>query len=156
MAFLTLDSRIQRLAFVQEWSDALVLRLLSMGEQRGLTGDELVCLAQKAADDLNLSRLREGDQALALAAAQSFGFASVAEMDQFVEANPTLMAEWLAEPAISECSGTVVAVALTQVVFATKDGKRFAFEKAQIQDIRVGDLVAVGKFGRVSRAEWAF
>lgn len=152
MEFLALDSRIQRLAFVQEWSDALLLRLLSAGEQRGLAVDELVGLAQKAAEDLNLSRLREGDHALALAAAHSFGFASVAEMEQFVEKHPLLMDEWLAEPALSECTGTVVAVALTQAVFSTADGKRFAFEKAQIQDIRVGDQVVVGKFGSVKRA----
>ncbi len=138
------DVRIRRLAFVNEWSDGLVAHA-----REHLQGnpDEVLGAMQRAADDLNLSVLRGGDETLAQRAAATLGFASVDDLRHFQRENPPLSAALKAEPALEGGFGRVVGLSSTEVVFATEHGPMF-FERAWLKaDVGVGDAIRVGKFG---------
>lgn len=139
-----LESRIRRLAFVNEWSDALVAHAR---EHLQGTPDEVLVAMQRAADDLNLSVLRGGDETLAQRAAATLGFASADDLRHFQRENPPLSAALKAEPALEGSFGRVVGLSSTEVVFATEHGPMF-FERAWLDaDVGVGDDIRVGKFG---------
>jgi hypothetical protein len=139
------DVRIHRLAFVNEWSDGLVAYAL---EHLQGTPDEVLGSMQRAVDDLNLSALRGGDDALAQRAAQAIGFASHDDLLSFQRENPMLSSALKAEPAGSGSAGLVVGVSTTEVVLANESGTHF-FERAWLKSaVSVGDAVVVGKFGQ--------
>lgn len=138
------DVRIRRLAFVNEWSDGLVAHAR---EHLQGTPDEVLGAMQRAADDLNLSVLRGGDETLALRAAETLGFASYDDLRHFRRDNPSLSVALKAEPALEGGSGLVVGLSSTEVVFATEHGPMF-FERAWLKaDVGLGDAIRVGKFG---------
>ena len=138
------DVRIRRLAFVNEWSDGLVAHAR---EHLQGTPDEVLGAMQRAADDLNLSVLRGGDETLALRAAETLGFASYDDLRHFRRDNPSLSVALKAEPALEGGSGLVVGLSSTEVVFATEHGPMF-FERAWLKaNVGLGDAIRVGKFG---------
>lgn len=103
---------------------------------------------QRAADDLNLSVLRGGDETLAQRAAATLGFASADDLRHFQRENPPLSAALKAEPAMECDFGRVVGVSSTEVVFATEYGPMF-FERAWLKsDVGVGDSILIGEFGK--------
>jgi len=140
----SLDPRIRRLAFVNEWSDGLVAHAR---EHLQGTSDEVLAVMRRAAEDLVLSVLRGGDETLAQSAATALGFASADDLRRFQRENPVLSAALKAEPALKGGSGLVVGVSLTEVVFATEHGL-LSFERAWLKsDVGVGDGIRVGSFG---------
>jgi hypothetical protein len=109
--------------------------------------DEVVGAMQRAADDINLSVLRGGDETLAQRAAETLGFSSYEELRQFQREKPLLSAALQAEPALEGGTGVAVGVSSTEVVFATEHGLLF-FERAWLNaGVAVGDAVRVSKFG---------
>lgn len=146
------DWRIRRLAYVQEWSDAVIdcaLRHLK-------DSPDALGVMQKAADDINLCALRGHDEALLESGAKALGFSSADEFTHFKRENPFLSACLKAEPAQEGSSGFVVGVSSTEVVFAADNGAVMAFERAWLStDIAVGDVVKVDRFRVAERTALA-
>lgn len=146
------DWRIRRLAYVQEWSDAVIdcaLRHLK-------DSPDALGVMQKAADDINLCALRGHDEALLESGAKALGFSSADEFTHFKRENPFLSACLKAEPALEGSSGFVVGVSSTEVVFAADNGAVMAFERAWLStDIAVGDVVKVDRFRVAERTALA-
>lgn len=136
------DWKIRRLAYVQEWSDAVIDVAL-----RHLQGTpDVLGSMQKAADDLMLSVLRGNDETLMERGAKALGFASADEFTQFKRENPFLSTCLKAEPAVEGAGGLVVGVSSTEVVFAADSGGVMAFERAWLSsDVGVGDAVKVDR-----------
>lgn len=83
MADVSTDFRIKRLAYVQEWNDDLLRRALERLDP-GCSADDALGILQKAADCLNLSVLRNGDDATKLQGVQVFGFTTTKDFDDYV------------------------------------------------------------------------
>ena len=151
----SIDPRLQRLAFVQGWSDDVITHFLTSCEMRGITEHNIFLTAQKAAEDLNISVLREGtDPTLMESAALTLGFESASAMKEFSQQHPILSVQLGAAPALPPCTGSVVAMSMTEVVIKTEDGQRFAFERARLhgQVIAEHDVVTVdGVFSPVTK-----
>lgn len=75
---------IDRLIYVQEWHPVLVERIESQCVSLGLEGEDKLAYFQTAADNQNLSVIRDGDMKLDAAFAAAFGFISKSEMDLFM------------------------------------------------------------------------
>ncbi|WP_321820885.1 MULTISPECIES: hypothetical protein [unclassified Burkholderia] len=148
-----IDPKLRRLAYVQEWSDELIRHMLASCKTRGVDGSGVLEVAQKAADNLNLNVLREGDPALALAAAEALGFESAAALDDFNRKYPALSSRMGAQPILAACQGQVVALSLTEIVFEAEEGTKYAVEKAKFPEgsVSVGDQVAVERYGSVRK-----
>lgn len=73
---LTSDEQINRLCDVQQWTPALMLRLVrGFIEKQGLS-EKLLDYAQQVANNENLIGIREGDASLEQRVARAFGYAS--------------------------------------------------------------------------------
>jgi len=148
-----IDHRLLRLAVVHEWSDAFITHFLTSCEMRGITGDNILATAEKATEDLNIGVLRQGtDPALMESGALGLGFDSASAMKEFQQRHPFLSEEWGATYVHDGCTGTVVALSMTEVVITTERGHHIAFERARLNDQCVGvlDIVTVrSTFGPV-------
>lgn len=145
----TANKQLVRLAFVNEWSDALVSRLVDKAVEQGQSEEEILKRAMLAAENLTLSVLREGDCDLDERAANAFGFSSKSELDAFNIRNPMLSVELHAHAGWQACSGIVEAISSTEVVFQSEDGRRYFVDATKAQGAEVGCLIEVGDFGQI-------
>lgn len=142
------DWRVRRLALCQEWSDAVINRVLD--HLQG-TPDEVLSALKKAIDGLNLSALRGsgGDYALLQGSAAALGFSSFSAFEQFRQAHPDLSTLHQAKPCTAEATGPIVGVSLTEVVFMSSAGP-LCFDRARIKaEVTVGDIVLAGRSGEI-------
>lgn len=147
----TIDPRLQRIAFVQEWSDALIERMLQFYAAE-TNIDTIIHIIQGAADDLMLSVLRNDDSKLQERAAQALGFNSIAEYVDFKQCHPMLYERLSANPVLSSEQGRILEMSLTEVAFTSSDGRVFVFERARLQSgINIGDFISVSKMGAVAK-----
>lgn len=135
--------KLLRLAFVQEWSDAMLEH--AVGHVQKASPDRVFETIQKACYDLSLSAIRGGDQSLAESGAMLLGFSSFDEFETFKFQNPNLSKLFKANLAKVDHIGLVVAQSATEVVIF--DSQNFMyFDRAQLEiDIELGDVVRVDK-----------
>lgn len=160
---LSLDCRIRRLAFVNEWSDQMLGKVLA--HLRALPAhlpahlpdhlaadlpDQVLQVMQRSADDLALAGLRGGHGGLLTQhAASSLGFASSGDLFEYLRANPPLSQSLKARPAVDLAEGSLIAASLTEVVFEGDAGVFFV-ERAKLKvDPLIGDWLVVGERGAV-------
>lgn len=145
------EAKLVRLAFVQQWSDALLACVQQFYADRGSSQEEVSRLVQQAADDWNLSALRVGgDARLADAGAQALGFANAEALRVFQHQHPMLSAQWSAPPALQPCEGTVVAMSRTEVILECAGGSYVSAGLGSAV-LAVGDRAAVSRFGAVRK-----
>lgn len=89
MTRMTARQQLDRLAYVHEWSNALLGRLLDASLSKGLSDEQTFEVAQRAGDDACLSVLRGGDPELDRRFAAAFGFESVDALQAFEAAQST-------------------------------------------------------------------
>jgi hypothetical protein len=148
-----IDPKLQRLAFVQEWSDELVDHFLSACRAKGYDEEMIFSVAQRAAESLNLDGIRGGDSSLVHAAADLLGFDSGEALLEFTRTYPDLATKHGAGPALSSCEGVVIGVSLTTVVFEVADGGRFGAERTRFPNgaVELGDQLVADRFGSVRK-----
>ncbi len=151
----SIDPKLQRLAFVQEWSDELVDHFLTGCRAKGYDEEMIFSLAEKAAENLILNDLRGGDPALVQSAAQVLGFESGEALAELRAAHPDLATKLNAGAVLSNCEGQVVGTSLTTVVFETAEGHRYGVERARFPKgaVEPGDRIAADRFGGVRKLD---
>lgn len=141
-----ISPKLQRLAFVQQWSDALIARMVSHCHANGL---DPLSTAQRAADDLALSRLRGEDADLLERAAETFGFESGAQFRAFSIENPGLSSALAAKAPLHATLGRVIALSLTEAILIADDMTLIGVERAQVPSAKIGTPLQISALGRV-------
>lgn len=144
----TLSPELLRLAFINDWSDALILRAVNY--QKG-SPEEVISAICHAANELCIASLPGADPALMRKSTKALGFESVGEFSDFMVRNPSLSNFCDTQTAFANCGGRVVELSMTEVVFMSEESSTLmSFERAKAnQHIAVGDKVSIDSSGAV-------
>lgn len=117
---------VRRLAFVQGWSDELLEHALSA--HPGKSQAEFAWMLQKAADCLNLGKLR-GDTQIGDEGARLLGFDDGQSLQAFELGHPLLSVQLGAIAWLDEVQGRVIARSETEVIIEAENGVRYYGER---------------------------
>lgn len=140
-----LTPQLLRIAFVYEWSDAFINRILSAAEARKLNPAETIKLAATIAEAYSLSELRN-QPSLVDQVAKLLNFATREELETFSKENPPLHLQWNAAPAPKDMIGRVAAMSMTEIVIEEEYGHTFfCLDRARGYDgeLTIGATISV-------------